>query len=541
MNNKKKYLPIMMLLISTLIFLIASPVFSASQTERIWVEYKDGQAARVRKVLKGAGAQFHYQFDNLNSFVVTLPKGEMEGLYRNPRVASIEIDVERTLIEPQRTAIQDLPDPNNPGQIIPYGIDAVQARDVWDQDRDGAIDAGAPTGEGQRICIIDTGYYSGHEDLTEVDLSGGFSQVDENWDEDGYGHGTHVAGTISAVNNDLGVVGVTPGTVSLYIVKIFQNDGSWLSKAHASDLVAAIYKCAENGANIVSMSMGGFNHQPQERAAFADLYQQGILFVASASNDGHRTYSYPASYDSVISVGAIDEDRVVADFSNFNDQVELAAPGVDVLSTVPFVDLSTLTVKGNVYKGFHLEYADWGEASGELVNGGLCDTTTDWTDKVVLCERGDISFYDKVMNVQDGGGAAAVIYNNEPGNFLGTLGEEGEYIVAISLSQEDGQYLVANHTSEFGSVSSEFHWPDSGYEAWNGTSMAAPHVSGVAALIWSADPTLTNIQIREALDVSALDLGEPGRDVYYGFGLVQAKNALEYLAGPGQGPNGPPN
>ena len=70
-------------------------------------------------------------------------------------------------------------------------------------------------------------------------------------------------------------------------------------------------------------------------------------------------------------------------------------------------------------------------------------------------------------------------------------------------------------------------------------SMAAPHVSGVAALIWSAYPELTNVEIREALDATALDLGDAGRDVYYGFGLVQAYDALQFLSGPGQGPKGP--
>ncbi|MGD9404647.1 MAG: S8 family serine peptidase, partial [Anaerolineae bacterium] len=83
--------------------------------------------------------------------------------------------------------------------------------------------------------------------------------------------------------------------------------------------------------------------------------------------------------------------------------------------------------------------------------------------------------------------------------------------------------------------------PASGYEAWGGTSMATPHVSGVAALLWSANPELTNVQIREAMDMTALDLGDPGRDVHYGYGLVQAYDALDYLIDlkPGKGPKGP--
>ena len=83
--------------------------------------------------------------------------------------------------------------------------------------------------------------------------------------------------------------------------------------------------------------------------------------------------------------------------------------------------------------------------------------------------------------------------------------------------------------------------PGSGYEAWGGTSMATPHVSGVAALLWSANPKWTNVQIREAMAMTAMDLGDDGWDPHYGYGLVQALDALEYLQGltPGQGPKGP--
>ena len=119
------------------------------------------------------------------------------------------------------------------------------------------------------------------------------------------------------------------------------------------------------------------------------------------------------------------------------------------------MDISSLTVDGVVYSGYQLEYAPSGGITGVLVDGGLCDTTGDWFGKVVLCERGDITFLEKVMNVQNSGGFAVVIYNNVEGSFLGTLGEEGDYIYAISLSQEDGQFLVANKLGMEGSVFSE--------------------------------------------------------------------------------------
>jgi serine protease len=181
--------------------------------------------------------------------------------------------------------------------------------------------------------------------------------------------------------------------------------------------------------------------------------------------------------------------------------------------------------------------------SGPLVDGGLCldGTVGDWTGKVVLCKRGEVSFAEKVTTVKVNGGIAAVVYNNEPGDLLGTLGEAGDYVPAIGISQEDGEDLVANKLGVVGTVEDYPPTEGNGYEAWGGTSMATPHVSGVAALLWSANPDLTNVQIREAMDMTARDLGDEGRDVYYGYGLVQAYDALEYLIDlkPGKGPKGP--
>ncbi|NPA07125.1 MAG: S8 family serine peptidase [Chloroflexi bacterium] len=501
---------------------------AANDQVRVWVEFRPGARGAVEQALRAAGAQFHYTFDRLNAFVVTVPEAALQGLRNNPNVVDIEEDVPRYLLRTPITAPATRSTTLLPDQVVPYGVDMVQARDVWDANRDGVVDSGAPTGAGITVCIIDTGLYTDHEDFAGVNILGGYSQVGDPWDEDGAGHGTHVAGTIAAANNDLGVVGVTPGAVSLYIVKVFDNDGYWTM---SSDLVDAIYRCADAGANIVSMSLGGSQANGKEERAFNDLYNQGILFVAAAGNDGTTAYSYPASYDAVISVAALDSTGTVASFSQQNDQVELAAPGVDVLSTVPWIDLNTVTVDGVTYDANHIEYAARGTASGPLVDGGLCDSVGNWTGAVVLCERGDITFYEKVMNVQQGGGVAALIYNNEPGNFYGTLGDGNTSdIIALSLSQEDGQYLVANKLGATAEVVSSLTKPASGYEAWDGTSMATPHVSAVAALVWSAYPNLSNVDIRNALDATAKDLGDPGRDPAYGYGLVQAYDAIQYLA-----------
>lgn len=522
------------LLVIAVLLVTVIPVSAAPKDAvRVWVSYQSDRKAEVFQALNNAKAAFHYDFPELEAYVVTLPEAALNGIMRNPHVTDVEVDPERYPIEPVQSApnaiFADTVDATGQ-QIVPWGIDAVQARDVWDVNRDAVVDDGAPTGAGITVCIIDTGYYAGHEDLK--DEASGMSQVDGDWSTDGAGHGSHVAGTISALNNALGVVGVTPGAVDYYIVKIFDNSGAWTS---ASNLVAGINECQANGANIISMSLGGTSSNRKEQRAFDTLYANGILSIASSGNEQEETpyaLSYPASYSSVVSVAAVDSDLAIASFSLQNDQVEVAAPGVGVLSTIPYIESNNVSVDGVAYSANHVEYSAYSAASGALVSGGLCTASGSWAGQVVLCERGDISFYDKVMAVQNGGGVAAIIYNNEPGNFLGTLGDgASSSIVAVSLSQEDGQYLAANKLGAMASVDSSYTWPASGYEAWDGTSMAAPHVSGVAALIWSSDLTLTNVEVREAMNATALDLGDAGWDIAYGYGLVQAAAALDYLGG----------
>ena len=537
MKIKKFSIWITIALLAAFVFLAITPVLGAPKdTVRVWVSYQSGKKAEVARVLKGNKAIVNYDFPELGAYVVTLPAAALNGIVRNPFVLDVEVDPERYPVDPIKVSLEPGPhdDMDDNGQVVPWGIDAVQARDVWDPEEGEAL----ATGEGIKVCIIDTGYYSNHEDLLESSrIVTGMSQVDNEWFTDGYGHGSHVAGTISAVNNTLGVVGVTPGTVDFHIVKIFDNSGAWVRKAHASDLVKAIYSCQDEGANVISMSLSGTSSNKKEQKAFDSLYAAGILHVAAASNEHVADatvdpYHYPASYDSVISVAALDYFNQIADFSQRNDKVELAAPGVGVLSTVPYIDQTSLTVDGSTYPGIIVEYAERGSVTGDLVNGGQCISTGDWVDKVVLCERGTNSFYEKTMNVQNSGGLAAVIYNNTTGDLYATLGEGyTSEIIAITITQELGQYLVANKLGLPATVASEFTQPASGYEAWDGTSMATPHVSGVAALIWSAHPEWTNVQIRTAMTATAIDLGDDGRDMLFGYGLVQAKDALEYLLG----------
>lgn len=160
----------------------------------------------------------------------------------------------------------------------------------------------------------------------------------ELWDVDGNDHGTHCAGTIAAIgNNGKGVVGVNPNAhtsdgISLHIAKGLKDSGG----GNSDSVLSAVASCVDNGANIISMSLGGGGYSSNENSVYRQTYQdENILIIAAAGNDGNSAKSYPASYDSVMSVAAVDANNDIAWFSQYNSQVEISGPGVDVESTIP--------------------------------------------------------------------------------------------------------------------------------------------------------------------------------------------------------------
>jgi thermitase len=260
------------------------------------------------------------------------------------------------------------------------------------------------------VAVVDTGIDYNHPDLAANYVPLGYDWVNNDPNPmDDYGHGTHVAGIIAAaINNSIGIAGLAQ--VRIMAEKVMDASGSGSS----SDIARGIVHAVDRGAKIVNLSLGSPLNSELMHEAVKYAYDHGVLVVAAAGNDATNAKSYPAAYNEVVAVTATDKLDKPATFTNYGDWVTVAAPGVDILSTMPT---------------YHV-----------------------------------------------------------------TLNDEG--------------YAM-------------------NYDSLSGTSMASPHVAGVAALIWSRFPNMTRDQVQAQLQYSADDLGQPGFDIYYGFGRIDARRAVE--------------
>lgn len=498
----------------------------AAGFSRVIVGFKAGAEPGARAAMVAARGRIALELPSVAAVAVELPSAAVAALSRNPNVEFVEEDAKRyplALTTPSSA-------PYASGQIEPWGIRAVQAQLLPQGD--------ALTGN-RKVCIIDSGYSIGHEDLPGTSRVSGYNG-NLAWNQDGDGHGTHVAGTIAALNNaGTGVVGVNAGgNLNLYIVRVFGDSGAW---AYSSTLVDAATRCQTAGANVISMSLGGSVSSRTEQTKFQQLLSANILPIAAAGNGGNSRTSYPAGYASVVSVAAVDVNNAKAGFSQYNKDVEISGPGVGVLSTVPTGKglLGSLNVVGLVVEAFPMEGSPNSQGNGALFNFGIGDAVNAGaSEKVCLIARGTVDFSTKVSNCQLSGGTGAVMYNNAPGAFSGTLGTTVTAIPSVSISQEDGNVLLGRlgQATAVGVALAN-------YAYYDGTSMATPHVSAVAALVWSyftpAAPTAgrscTATQLRNSLNNSARNLGAAGRDNNFGFGLVQAKAAYDRIVALGCG------
>ncbi len=264
----------------------------------------------------------------INGKAVLLPPAAVEILRRQAGILRIDDDVEvYALARPTRAPKPTATPTPTPVQVLPWGVDRIDAELVWATTSAGLI----------KVGIIDTGIDVKHPDLIG-NLKGGASTV---WYTSSYnddnGHGTHVAGIVAALNNTFGVVGVGP-QIDLYAVKVLDRNGS----GYLSDVIEGLDWAVANGMKVVNMSLGTSSNVLSFQEAVQRVNLAGIVQVAAAGNSGGSVI-YPAAYPEVIAVSATDQGDVLASWSSRGSEVDLAAPGVSIYSTYKGSKYTTLS------------------------------------------------------------------------------------------------------------------------------------------------------------------------------------------------------
>ena len=203
---------------------------------------------------------------------------------------------------------------------IPWQIADYQVPNAWP----------VTQGAGVKVGVIDTGCDDVHAE--QGDLSGAVAEWKDfsgsrRGPRDADGHGTHVAGIIAARRNAKGLVGVAP-EAKIYVAKALGDDGSGTMDAVA----AGIYWCLERGARVINMSLGGTQEDPVLRAAIKAAIAAGVTVVCAAGNEGGAV-DFPGRWPECLAVSAVDKLRRIAPFSCRGEEVDVAAPGVEILST----------------------------------------------------------------------------------------------------------------------------------------------------------------------------------------------------------------
>jgi minor extracellular serine protease Vpr len=398
------------------------------------------------------------------------------------------------------------------------------------------------TGHGIKVAVMDTGIDYDHPDLGGCFGPGcrvayGYDLVGDDYNADSsspsynpipvpdpdpddcQGHGTHVSGIVGANG---AVIGVAPD-VTFGAYRVFGCEGS----TDADIMIAAMEMALADDMDILNMSIGSAFQWPQyPTAAAADrLVNKGMVVVASIGNSGTSgTYAAgaPGVGKKVIGTASFDNTHAAQPYFEVAGQ-KIAYNGMSYAAPPPTSGTEEIVYIGLACNGYSLD--------------------ADPTGKVALISRGDCSFRIKALNAQAAGATAAVVHNNAPGNFNGTLGEPYVDYAVVSISQEDGMFIRAlaasimmtwtdqlwsfpsstggliSSFSSFGlapdlsvkpdigapggNIYSTYVMEKSDYATLGGTSMASPHVAGAAALLLEAKPHTPSQVVRTILQNSA--------------------------------------
>ncbi len=268
-------------------------------------------------VLNNVEAEIVINQSRLDAYVVKVPIGLVDQLQ-----SQLEDILGFDYLEPHQYRSL-LFTPNDPSWHNQWGPQLIGLEDAWE------VNTG---NRSIRVAIVDTGIDYNHEDLADAYLDIGYDWYnDDNDPFDDHYHGTHCAGTVAAIiNNGLGIAGVA--NVSIFAEKIFNGDGNYTGDINAA---AAIDHAAEQGAHVISNSWGGGSYSQIIADAVTNAVNNGSIVVAAAGNDYGGPVSFPANLPDVIAVSATDQEDNLASFSNYGEEIAVAAPGVNILSTIP--------------------------------------------------------------------------------------------------------------------------------------------------------------------------------------------------------------
>jgi len=415
----------------------------------------------------------------------------------------------------------------------------------------------------------------------------GMASSGDNDPMDPYGHGTHISGIIGAVgNNGIGVAGMN-WTVRIMPLKVMQDSDPVHSFLEA-DILEAIKYAIDNGADVVNCSFGGPLATIEEYIAFKNLKLAGVISACAAGNDGQDMdksgKNYPACYsvdnsiigmddkdvfclglDNILSVANANSSDALSSSSNYGKTtVDVAAPGESIYSTAP---LSGTTASVRLvdaspaveYPALGMEYA--AQTPTEGIVGALYDCGMGYKDytcgtevidqipaavsgNIALIQRGkcdgkDFTFSQKVANAMAKGAVGVIIYNNlendADDNFDvegGTLGAPGNWIPVVSIPKTSGETLislVARAPLEVALINKLTVNP---YKTMSGTSMAAPHVAGLAALLYGQCPTVGYASVRSAI-INNVEPLKSLRDKIASGGRINAYRTLKSIFPPG--------
>jgi serine protease len=474
-------------------------------------------------------------------------QSDVERLEKSPHVAYAEPEffVRAPIVVPTEEASE-----------ITWGLNAVEATQAWNMGVRGA---------NVKVSVIDTGIDRDHPDLAANFVEGksfihrtdeeeifsrapgllsNFLFEEESLEDefaydyfDDVGHGTHVAGTIAAVQDGSGVAGVAPDS-KILAAKVCSRIG-----CSSIAILQGINWSLEKKVDVVNMSLGGPVPSRSHSDACQALENAGIVVVAASGNDGdteHNKISFPAGYPSVFSVGAVTPELQRASFSQWGPNLQITAPGTEVVSAVPVgtgrsskvlvhFNGETHQVRSTSFVG---SIDNEQPLTGALVPAGLGKpedfaNADAFKGKIALISRGEIPFYEKVQNALEAGVVGVMIYNNTSGLISGSVSPDGSSVgIPVAMVEKQVGESIVEAISAGHTVSSSISVERTDHAAFAGTSMASPHVAGVAALIKSANPSLNALQIKSIMKATATPVTAESGENEYGAGIVNAARAV---------------